>query len=1134
MLTKLTPFQKKIRDMLKTADNLSIVLVAFLAIMYAYSFPTYRAAILVVFPVTAAGWFYGIYGGWAASVLALALNLYLVNAYQSKVTLYWLLANQDENFILMGHVFVFLIGMGIGALRKEMENRARTESALRTSEAQYRAIVENQTELICRATPNGAITFANQSYLNFFGKTLQEVIGRDISTRDCENNQSDMVKASVEKLCAEHPIVSFEEHFIFPNEKTYWVQWVLQEIIENGKALEIQSIGRDITARKQAEADLLEREMRLATIFDNSADAIITVDENQSILSFSKSAEKIFGYTESEIIGKSLTLLLPERIASEHHHHLHSFANAPESSRIKDKRRNIQGRRKNGAEFPAEASISKLKSKDKIIFAAFLRDMSEPLRKEKELQSQARFLSLLNEMTHSIIASTDFNTMMKTLAGDFANLLEADNCYITRCDEIKEQVFPVATTNPSKDFFMNLEYPKGQKNLTTTVLEAGRILVAENTPDTIYTTPQIIGQFPEKIFLSIPLIYGSHKLGAAFAGFIETREFTQEEITRAEQASNQIALAIWNIQQELELQRNLREAKALADIAQALSESERIGLNNVLDLIVNSAKDLIANAEQTVIHLLDEKERMLTSLAVAGFKDPEGGKRNMRLGSGIAGQVIISGETINIQDIRTDPRFLKLSDVEPTYRSLMVAPVRSGSQNLGTISIQSSVSYAFTLNDIKLISELGTQAAIAIENANLLESTQQALKEANALYRINQGLAASLDPDDLMQDTVELLQKNFNYYYVQIYVADPDTGDFIMRAGSGKIGMQLKARGHHLAAGEGIVGYTAETGTSFFTNDVDDIVSFVRNPLLPDTKSELAVPVKTGGNILGLLDIQQRPPKSLSQRDIQLVSAVADQLAIALQKADLYESLQISLQQEKAIRNQLMQNERLTVMGRLLATVSHELNNPLQAIQNALFLLKEETGISPQGKQDLNIVLAESERMASMIERLRDTYRPTQIDDFQPTQINDIIEDVYALISTHLRHNQIAFEFHPDPALPDIPALSDQIRQVVLNLLMNGVEAMSDGGKIRVTTELQKDADEILITISDNGPGIPPKILPTIFEAFVTSKASGTGLGLTISYDIVTKHRGRISAENNRGAGATFKIWLPTNNGEIL
>ena len=206
----------------------------------------------------------------------------------------------------------------------------------------------------------------------------------------------------------------------------------------------------------------------------------------------------------------------------------------------------------------------------------------------------------------------------------------------------------------------------------------------------------------------------------------------------------------------------------------------------------------------------------------------------------------------------------------------------------------------------------------------------------------------------------------------------------------------------------------------------------------------------------------------------------------------------------------------------------------MQAIQNALFLLKEETNISLQGKQDLDIVLAESERMASMIGRLRDTYRPTQAEDFQPTQINNLVEDVYALVPTHLRHNQITFEFRPDPEIPFIPALADQLRQVVLNLLMNASEAMKNGGRICVCTAYQRETGEIMLTGSDPGRGMPIEILSTIFESFVTPNQTRPGLGLTITYDIVMKHRGRITAENNRDQGATFKVWLPTTNGEIL
>ena len=184
--------------------------------------------------------------------------------------------------------------------------------------------------------------------------------------------------------------------------------------------------------------------------------------------------------------------------------------------------------------------------------------------------------------------------------------------------------------------------------------------------------------------------------------------------------------------------------------------------------------------------------------------------------------------------------------------------------------------------------------------------------------------------------------------------------------------------------------------------------------------------------------------------------------------------------------------------------------------------------MSPQGMNDLEIVLAESERMAGLIERLRDTYRPPQAEELQPTHLNAIIEDVYALVATHLRKNNVSFEFHPDFGLPVIMALPDQIRQVALNLMMNAVEAMTNGGKLTVSTAYSGDTREAMLTVTDTGMGISSAILPYIFDPFVTNKKRGTGIGLTISHDIVIKHSGRITAENNPdGSGATFKIWLP-------
>ncbi|MBL8049729.1 MAG: GAF domain-containing protein [Anaerolineales bacterium] len=575
-----------------------------------------------------------------------------------------------------------------------------------------------------------------------------------------------------------------------------------------------------------------------------------------------------------------------------------------------------------------------------------------------------------------------------------------------------------------------------------------------------------------------------------------------------------------------ELKSQLNEADALSQISIALSQAERVGLSNILQLIVDSAKKLIPAAEQAVIHILDDEKEYLIAKAVSGFQEASERRLQMRLGEGIAGQAITRAKTINITDINTDERFIK-SVSNSKFRSLLVTPIVSGEQKLGAISIQSQNPNAFTKHEQDLLYALGVQAAIAIENAHLLESTQQSLRETNALYRINQGLVA-LNANELLDDVVSLLQKNFGYYHVQVYIIEPATKELIIQAASGEIGQKLLEQKAKLQAGQGIAGYAAETLLPFFTNNVEEVMFFVHHPLLPDTKSEMAIPVKIGERLFGILDIQQAPPKTFTARDLQLVSVIADQLAIALQKADLYETLQNALQQEKAMRNQLIQNERLAAIGRLLASVSHELNNPLQAIQNALFLLKEEQGISEQGKQDLNIVLGESERMANMIKRLRDTYRPIRIEDFRQTQLNALIEDVYALVASHLRHNQITFEFFPDPELQPIPALTDQIRQAILNLVINAVEAMTAGGKLTIYTEYLPETEEALITISDNGKGIATNILSNIFEAFTTDKDKGTGLGLTITYDIITKHHGRITAENNPGLGATFRIWLPT------
>ena len=771
------------------------------------------------------------------------------------------------------------------------------------------------------------------------------------------------------------------------------------------------------------------------------------------------------------------------------------------------------------------------------ILIGYLRGVFENIfQLEKKLRSQERFLSLSNMIVRKILAPSKPDRLFDDIVNHLTNLFVADHGYITRGDPILEKPLLIAATNSIEVPMQEAPLSIYETRIIEHVVQTGQVLFIENTSE----LPPVIGHLnladaapPVRAFIGLPLVAREYQFGVALLAYESQQCYSEEEKVFAERIGYQIALALWTGRQdEIGLQQ-LDATRTLVQIGQTLGETERVGLDVVLQMIVDSARKLIPRADKTVIHLVDRDNQSLIPKAISGSLENEKTIPflKMSIESGAAGQALREGITINIADVNNDPRFLK-STVKPLYSSLLVSPVQTPRTQLGTISVESEKIHAFSDHEAQLLKALGAQAAIAIENTRLLESTRQSLNEVNALYKINRGLAASLDTDQLIEDVVTLLYQNFGYYHVQIFFLDPLSGDLVFKRGSGEIGAKLLGQGFAVPRGLGIIGHVAETSMPFVTNNVKQVVFFHPHPLLPEIQSELAVPIKVEGRVVGVLDIQHTMPNHLTDEDQRLMTVVADQLAAALQKASLYSNLQRSLQQEQTIRSQLLQSERLALVGRLLASVSHELNNPLQAIQNALFLLKEESGISRQGHQDLGIILSETERMAALIERLRSAYRPVRIKDFQPVQLNNLIEDVYALIATHMRHKQIAFEFLPDPELPEISCISDQIRQVVLNLFLNAIEVMKPDGCLTVQTQGFLSQKEILFSVRDTGPGINPDILPAIFDPFVTSKSTGTGLGLTITHDIIQQHHGRIEAENQAGGGAIFNVWLPIEDEE--
>jgi signal transduction histidine kinase len=324
--------------------------------------------------------------------------------------------------------------------------------------------------------------------------------------------------------------------------------------------------------------------------------------------------------------------------------------------------------------------------------------------------------------------------------------------------------------------------------------------------------------------------------------------------------------------------------------------------------------------------------------------------------------------------------------------------------------------------------------------------------------------------------------------------------------------------------------------------------ALVRNEILEDTSPSLfskifpthtllGLPFIAGEEKLGAALIAFRQEHQFTENEIARGEQAARQIALAIAKArslvaereqrKLAEELR---QQERSTHARLIQHEKLTAIGRLTASVAHELNNPLQAIQNALYLVSLEDTLNLQAREDLRVALNEADRMAGLIGRLRDTYRPRIGQDYEQVSLNDVVEDVYKLIETHMRHNQVAFHFDPDLELSPVTAMSDQIKQVILNLCLNAIEAMLSGGHLNLCTRSKPDEKGnrgVQLVVTDTGSGIALDLLPNIFEPFFTTKQSGTGLGLAITYEIVQRHQGKIEVESALGMGTTFKVWLP-------
>jgi signal transduction histidine kinase len=301
--------------------------------------------------------------------------------------------------------------------------------------------------------------------------------------------------------------------------------------------------------------------------------------------------------------------------------------------------------------------------------------------------------------------------------------------------------------------------------------------------------------------------------------------------------------------------------------------------------------------------------------------------------------------------------------------------------------------------------------------------------------------------------------------------------------------------------------------------------------------SLLIVPLRVVSGVIGSLALsrdQGRPPYSTD--DLVLIQSLADQASLAIVNARLYQDLEIALSQEQSTREQLILFEKHAAISRMTASVAHELHNPIQTINNCLYLTRLDNPPDSPVQEYLNMAFAETERISRLVAQLREIYRPGPHAELKPLDLLPVLARVHSILEPHLQHEHVIWEQSLECKGAIVNGVDDKIMQVFLNISLNAIEAMQPGGgTLAVKISVPPGSEQVQVNFIDTGPGIAHEDISRLFEPFFTTKESGTGLGLSISDDIIRGHGGLIMVESQVGAGAKFTVSLPLapeHNGE--
>lgn len=569
------------------------------------------------------------------------------------------------------------------------------------------------------------------------------------------------------------------------------------------------------------------------------------------------------------------------------------------------------------------------------------------------------------------------------------------------------------------------------------------------------------------------------------------------------------------------------ENRALVQLARALVDSPQ----NILQMLAETALELCSaqTAGLSLLEVSDSGEAIFCWRALAGANQSQLGGTTPR-GFSPCGTVL---DRLEPQLFCKPARhFTYLRENFPAINECLLVPFCLGSKPVGTIwAMTYDDGRAFDAEDLRVLTSLGEFAAAAFQVVSALGSAHQQIAERRraedvlgsrvrqqaAIAELGQRALAGIELSTLLDEATSVVARCLAVEYSSVFELLADDSTLLLKAGTGWA--------------DGLVGHAtfrleggSPAGHALFLREPVIIVDlhaeprFAEAPLLHDhgVTSGISTVIPGQPRTYGTVGAYTSQARRFEQDDVYFLQSVASVLALAIDRK--------RREQEQRERD-LFRADQLALVGQMAAGVAHELRNPLTSIKGLVQVNLREAKSRSLPAEDLRVIEQEVRRMERTLQTFLDFARPPRC-ECRRLSLLPLIEQTLALIRGRAEKQGVALRYVQPARGIFVDGDSDQIQQLLLNLALNALDAMPQGGVLDLGVR-PSHGGEVEIEISDSGPGIAPALLPCVFDPFVSGTEKGLGLGLAISRRIAKDHGGSLEASNRPEGGARFVLRLP-------